>query len=55
MIKKIIKAVNVVFGNFVRVQSRLSFDVARKYLQEIILIKKKKKKEKTKKKKDFFF
>ena len=26
MIKKIIKAVNVVFGNFVRVQSRLSFD-----------------------------
>ena len=35
MIKKIIKAVNVVFGNFVRVQSRLSFDEARKYLQEI--------------------
>ena len=35
MIKKIIKAVNVVFGNFVRVQSRLSFDKARKYLQEI--------------------
>ena len=26
MIKKIIKAVNSVFGNFVRVQSRLSFD-----------------------------
>ena len=35
MIKKIIKAVNVVFGNFVRVQSRLSFDEARKYLQEM--------------------
>lgn len=34
MIKKIIKAVNSVFGNFVRVQSRLSFDEARKCLQE---------------------
>ena len=32
MIKKIIKAVNSVFGNFVRVQSRLSFDEARTYL-----------------------
>ena len=38
MIKKIIKAVNVVFGNFVRVQSRLSFDEARKYGVRVINI-----------------
>ena len=38
MIKKIIKAVNVVFGNFVRVQSRLSFDEARKYGVSVINI-----------------
>lgn len=35
MIRKIINTVNSVFGNFVRVQSELSPDKARKYLQEI--------------------